>query len=128
MNNLRDTGRELRKHLGAGDPFMTGGHQILVMRKHNRKTPEWTKHDIKVQEVLRRSFPHLLTNKRQAAQAGRWARVIQLYFRMGYTHGQIAEELETSYSTVLSLIRSIKRVAEGQRADGSGKFKNRFMP
>jgi hypothetical protein len=123
MSNLRDTGRELRRFFGSSDPFMTGGHQILVERKHKKKVPEWAKSDKEVRLIIQRSFPHWGTNTRQAERAGRWVRVIQLYFRMGNTHGQIAEEIGVNYNTVRMLIRAIKLAAKGRRTDGSGKFR-----
>ncbi len=123
MNNLRDTFRELREIVDGGDPFMRSGHQILVERKHKRIVPDWARSDKEIRKLLLRSFPRLHTDKKQAAGAGRWTRVIQLYFRMGKTHGQIAEEMELGYNMVRMIIRATKWAAQGKRTDGSGKFR-----
>jgi DNA-binding NarL/FixJ family response regulator len=122
-NNLRPTQQELTKLIDGKEQFMRSGHQILVERKHKREIPEWAWSDIKIRELLLQSFPKFRTDKRQAARAGRWARVIQLYFRMGKTHGQIAEEMSIDYNTVKMLIRAIKWSAKGKRTDGSGDFR-----
>lgn len=119
MNNGRKAvaGR-LRNKIDGNDPFITGC-QIIAIRRFNRQDPEWTKSDKEVQKVLLLAFPKLASSPKQRTQAGRWMRVIQLYFRKHFTHGEIAEELGMTYPAVISLIRSIKRVAAGQRADGS---------
>ena len=121
MNNSRRavSGR-VRRHFDAGESFMTG-HQILVRRQHDREIPEWAKNDTRIQTILLRSFPKLAEKgSKDAVRAGRWARVIQLYFRLKRTHGQVAEEMGMSYGAVRSLIRGIKRVSEGKRYDGRG--------
>ena len=123
-NNLRTTQQELIRMLDGKEQFMRSGHQILVERKHKRIVPDWAQDDAKVRELLLRSFPKFRTDKRQAARAGRWARVIQLYFRMGKTHGQIADEMSIEYNKVKMLIRAIKWAAQGKRTDGSGQFKS----
>ena len=86
-NKDRDSSHQLRKHLDSDDPFMSAGHQILVERQQERVCPEWAKSDTKIQEILLRSFPKLKqAGSQDEKRAGRWARVIQLYFRMNCTH------------------------------------------
>lgn len=102
---------------------MTTGHQILTTRSHERSTPAWAMDDLKIRAILLKSFPKLKdTTSKDAERAGRWARIIHLYFRMKRTHGQIAEEMSLSYDSVRALVRSIKRAFEGRRCDGSGVF------
>ncbi len=114
------TYQELRGFLDGNDPFMTGGHQIQQIRQGWHSIPDWTQDDQKIQELLLRTFPKLNTDSRQREQAGRWIRVIYLYYRSRLTHGQIAVELGVNLGTILSLIRSITRVSSGRRANGSG--------
>ena len=121
-NNQRPTYWELAGLMDGKEQFMRSGHQILVERKHKKKIPKWAQDDKQVQKIILRSFPKWRTDTRQSQRAGRWARIIQLYFRLGRTHGQIAEEMKISYDSVRSLIRAIKRVAKGKRTDGSGNF------
>ncbi len=112
--------QQLRTILDGDDPFMVGGHQKSSLRKKERIVPEWTKNDKKVREVLLRSFPKLRTDPKQRYQAARWARIIHLYFRMQYTYRQVAAELDMPLKAMESMIRSIKRVAAGRRANGTG--------
>jgi hypothetical protein len=112
--------QQLREILDGDDPFMVGGHQKSHLRTKERKVPEWTKNNKKTQQVLLRSFPKLRTDLKQRLQAARWARIIHLYFRMQYTYRQVAAELEMPPRAVDSMIRSIKRVAAGRRANGTG--------
>jgi hypothetical protein len=120
MNNSpRGIAGRLRRKIDHNDVF-TSGHQIIIVRQSEREDPEWTKSDTSIREILLKSFPKLAHNPKQRARAGRWMRVIQLYYRKHYTEGQIAEDLPLSIVAVRSLIRSIKRVSQGQRANGSG--------
>ena len=120
-NNLRPTQQQLGKIIDGKEQFMRSGHQILVKRRHKKKMPEWVWSDAEIRKMLLRSFPRLRTNKSQSASAGRWVRIIQLYFRMGKTHGQIAEEMELKYKDVNNLIDRIRRVGRGFCANGTGK-------
>lgn len=96
---------------------MTGGHQVVGLRKRRRVVPEWTRNNKAVRGVLLRSFPKLMTDAKQRARAACWARIIHLYFRMQWTYNQVAEELETKPGNVARKIISIKRVAGGFCAD-----------
>jgi hypothetical protein len=117
------TKKQLGKSLGQNEGFMTGGHQIVHARTYKRETPAWTVNGKEVQKVLLRAFPKLATDDRQRESAGRWNMVIHLYFRLGYTRGQIAEELDTTTERIKGVIRSIYRVSDGRRADGKGPLK-----
>lgn len=122
---------ELRGKIDSNDPFMTRGHQILVARTYQKKkTPLWVNNKEETRKILLRSFPNLILDINRRARAARWARLIQLYWVVGYTHGQIVSELNdgkdglepvTLYA-VRSALRSIKRASEGRRANGSGNF------
>lgn len=116
------TFRELRENYFDGsEPFMTGGHQILKIRRGVQKQiPTWANDDKAIKKFLLRSFPKLQTNDRQRRSAARWVRIIHLHFRAGWTRGDIAEELHLSLDSVRSAIRNIKRAASGIRARGTG--------
>lgn len=111
--------RDLKQVLDQSDAFM-GSHRIVRPRTYKRDIPKWTTDNTKVRAVLLNAFPKLATVDNQRDAAARWATVIHLYFRMGYTRGQIAEELCTTTERVKNVIRSIYRVAAGRRANGTG--------
>lgn len=111
----------LKDTLDRADSFM-GGHQIVNARTYKRKIPNWVFNDKKVREIITRGFPSMLTNENQKEGAARWASVIHLYFRMGYTRSQIAEEIGSTSLKIHNVIRSIRRVSNGQRSNGTGKI------
>jgi hypothetical protein len=119
-SGLSETNEELRTKVDGDDPFFEG-HGIVKPRRGNqgnktgvpRTCPEWALDNAKVQEILLRSFPKLMTDEKQRASAGRWARIIQLYFKSQMTHGQIASELGVNLNTILMVVRSIGRAAKG---------------
>jgi hypothetical protein len=130
MNNTRDTSRELRQLLDGDDPFLSGGHQILKIRRPRKKIPAWVNDKKKIRELLIRSFPKMKFDFYQRERAGRWAQIINLYFQEGWSRGQITEELKDrwpliTYDAVESIIRSIRRVSKGRRANGTGWLKKR---
>jgi len=119
-NNDRDTFRELRQKFGSSDPFMAGGHQIIKSRtgrgRKKSEIPLWARNDIALQAILLRSFPNLKTSSKQRARAARWVRVVQLYFRMGWTRGQVAAEMKVKPAIVKVIVERIRRVASGRRS------------
>lgn len=123
-----DSFGELRKHIDSQDPFMTWGHQILKIRRPRKKAPVWAHSQDDIRLFLIRVFPQLETDSKQRERAGIWARVAYLYFNQQWSRGQIAQELNKTYNSINSIIRSIKRAAEGLRADTgkkAGKRKGR---
>ena len=119
-----DTFGELRRVIDGSDPFMTRGHQILKIRRPAKKTPLWAFNHKKIQTILLRSFPKMKTSPTQRARAGRWIRIIHLYFNQNWSRGQISAELRLSYPAVDSIIRAIKRAAAGLRTDTAAPMGN----
>jgi len=112
---------QLRHHIDSNDPFMSRGHQIIKIRRGWRRSkPSWVESNKAIQELVLRSFPKLKTDNKQRAAAARWVRVIQLYFRLGWTAGQIAEELKTTRNVIKCIIKAVRRAILGQRADNTG--------
>jgi hypothetical protein len=120
MNNTQDIFEQLRGKFDGSESFMNHGHQIIKIRRGNRKNPPWVKCDTKIREILLRSFPKMLTNPLQRSRAGTWARVIHLYFRMQMTYSQVAAELNIKPRRAEDLIRSIRRAGAGRKANGKG--------
>lgn len=112
--------QQLRRVLGGNDPFTNHGHQIVVLRKRKRPVPEWVMSNVKIREVLLRAFPKLAINQRQRDRAARWARIIHLYFRLQWTHRQVADEIGQDADSVHNMINGIRRVAKNGRADNKG--------
>jgi hypothetical protein len=123
-SGLSLTNHELRTKIDSEDTFFTG-HRIIKERRGNRPCPDWAVDSNKLRELLLRAFPKLHTNEKQRSSAGRWARVIQLYYRSQMTHGQICAELGLSLPTVASMVRSIDRAAAGKTADKAKGRKGR---
>ena len=72
----------------------------MKTRSHEREAPAWAIDDQKIQAILLRSFPNLKTpESKDAERAGRWMRVIHLYFRMGMTHRPGCRRIGPSVST-----------------------------
>jgi len=112
----------LKTLMDGGEHFM-GGHGIVKARTYKRAVPMWALNDKAIRKMVLRAFPKFITDASQRERAARWASVIHLYFRMGYTRGQIAEEIGSNACKVHGVIRSILRVSKGLRADGSGKLR-----
>ena len=129
MNNLRDTSRELRLSglFSGSDPFMKNGHQIINSNRAyagpRRKKAKWAYDDAAVQKLLLRAFPKLSMDKKHRERAGRWARLIQLYYRSGLSSGAVATEMKISRENVRGLLRSIRRAAAGMPCNGSAKYR-----
>lgn len=103
----------LRRSFDGSEPFMTGGHQIKETAgatqhaRRLRKIPVWALDDTQVQILLLRCFPSLKTVPEQRAKAARWARIIHLYYRMGYTAAKTADELGM---TVKAITRALEHM------------------
>ena len=120
------TNSQLRKILDNDDTFLWSGHQIIKLRRHQHKRPEWSKHEDQIRGLIMRAFPRCNENSeiglRQRERAGRWARVIQLYYVMGYTYSQVAEELEQPLRRIHKVIDHIRMASKGRRANYSGMY------
>lgn len=99
------------KSLFAGDQAFMNGHQVMKVRSRRRKMPEWAFDDQKIKTLLLKVFPKLATDQTQRKRAGRWAQIIQLYFRAAKSRKETAEEIEESISTVKNIINRIVRAA-----------------
>jgi hypothetical protein len=121
----------LSERIDSRDLFMSnhsvrsGGQGAVASAERRTNSPKWARTDGGIRDVIRRAFPHFETNERQRKFAARWARVIYLYFRVGYTYSQIAEEMnihspskKRPYRAVERLIEHIQNVAKGLNENG----------
>jgi hypothetical protein len=105
-----------------GDKISEGrGFQIKTFRAtYTRPVPDWARTKEGIQKILLTAFPRLRVSLSQRQKAGRWAKVINLYFINGWSTEDVAEEMYEKRQTIMMLTRSIVRVSQGLRADGSG--------
>jgi len=113
---------------GQVDATFPQGYQNAKARTHKHRVPLWTSSDKGIQEVLLRAFPELSTNDAQRDAAARWTRVIQLYFRTGYTRKQITEEMDLTASQINNCLCRILRVGKGLRTNGKPRGGKRGRP
>jgi hypothetical protein len=89
--------KKLRKKFDGSDPIFralkTGGDGRAGHNQRVANTPEWLMNDAAVRAVLLRAFPKMGTNPTHRKRAGRWASIIKMYFRLGYTASHVAMEL-----------------------------------
>lgn len=105
--------RQLRHLIDGDESFMSGGHQIIKIRKRVRNIPEWASDNSLTRKLLSEVFPKWRTDSTQHKRAARWARVIYLYHRAGLPDSHVAKEMRMSVETLWSLLRNIKRAANG---------------
>jgi hypothetical protein len=115
---LQEIFSELRQSVDVDDQFMKG-HRVITPKKPAREIPDWARSDEAVRKLLLRSFPKLATSGMQRFRAARWMRVIQLYFRVQNSVGQVAKEMGLKKKTVQNIIQRVYLTSQGLRADGS---------
>jgi hypothetical protein len=120
LTRKKDMAR-LRRKMDGDDGFMQA-HQIKKIRTREREIPAWTLNDAEVQKVLIRAFPLLKTRAASQKAAGRWARIIHLYYRVQMSNSQVAKEMGEGLNRVKMTLKGIRRVARGRRCDNSGPW------
>jgi DNA-directed RNA polymerase specialized sigma24 family protein len=93
-----------------------------------KQRPAWTNDNAEVQKLLLRVFPKLHTDANQERKAARWASVIYLYYFVGHTAADVADQLGIPVQTVLSTLYRIRRAAAGLRTDGKARAAKRGRP
>lgn len=106
----------LRRKFDGSDSFMSG-HQIknsagaTQHARRLRRIPVWALDDRKLREILLRAFPRLSDDPEQRAGASRWARIVNLYFRMGSTTFRVSEELDLTVKAVENILWRMNKTA-----------------
>lgn len=103
---------------GAFDEDIHGGFQIKEIRPKSRGIPEWARTNEGIQKVLLTAFPKLHINPSHRQRAGRWAQVIELFFKRGWSETDVAEALQETVGNIRRLVVSISWVSEGKTVDG----------
>jgi DNA-binding NarL/FixJ family response regulator len=107
--------KQIRKVVDSNEIFAVSHGEEAPRRAHGlRKIPVWTKSDTEIRKILCRVFPKLAHNARQRKSAAHWLRIIYLYFRIGMTRGQVADELHISNSAVRTTLKRIRFASAGK--------------
>jgi DNA-binding CsgD family transcriptional regulator len=113
----------LRRRMDGSDSFMEG-HQITKIRTRARAIPEWALNDEAVKTLLLRVFPKLhVRNSPSARAAGRWLRIIHLYYRAQISNTQISKEMNMTLNAVKMVLKGIRRIERGRKYDNRGPWK-----
>lgn len=110
---------DLKTFREAGVDAFTGGFQVGAARTYKRMPQIWANSDLEIRKVLLTAFPRQATNPKQRERAGRWMRIIYMYYRLGYTSAQVAEELKMSNANVRRMASNINRVRNGMKASNN---------
>jgi hypothetical protein len=124
---------QLRKKFDGADSFVAGGHIVRgggETRHAERlsRTPEWVNDDAQVRSLLLRVFPNLKNNEAQRKSAAKWLSILNLYYRMGKTDNEVAQETGLTEGNVRVIICRINRAAAGKTANGKTKSLKRGRP
>lgn len=107
------------------------GHQVIRPRGvlgRARKVPAWATDDVFIRGMLLGAFPKLAANLPQRRGAGRWMRVIQLYFRSKKTSRETAEEMAEGETVIRRVIERIRLASKGLRDSGKPYGSKRGRP
>lgn len=111
----------LRGKIDGSDQFMDG-HQITKVRKMDRKIPEWALNDKEVRRILLTVFPKMSQDtkigKSQRKRAGKWMRLIHLYYRMRQPKQIVAKEMRIGQVLLTRWIQKMSYVARGLNVNG----------
>lgn len=124
----------LRTKIDSSDQFLEGGFEVKAIRSLEREIPEWALSNKEVQRVLMTAFPKLsLIEKSRKARkrinkAGRWMRIIHLYYRMGLPKQIVAKELKMREGTLDTTLRNINRVERGLTVRGEVRKETPALP
>jgi hypothetical protein len=109
-----DAYAQLRTGIDGSDLFMEA-FQITKVRTIQREIPEWALSNRKVQQILKTAFPRMTYKDKRA---GRWARIIYLYYRMELPRQIVAREIGITEAHLNRTLQAINWVAAGRRSDG----------
>lgn len=111
-------GRDFKKLRSLGFDGDKVSFQIVstsVSKNGDRKVivpPSWAVNTTIIGQLLQKHFPKLHNDNIQRQRAGRWARIICLYFRMGFPDSYIALEIGQPLESIKNMIVRIRYAAE----------------
>lgn len=106
----------LRTIVDSNDAFITGGFEVKKVRSLEREIPEWALNDAEVRKVLLAVFPKISFTppiekkakreyQRRIEKAGRWVRVIHLYYRMELPQQIVMKETGLTWLAMKGILR-----------------------
>lgn len=104
----------LRSHVDGSDNFVRG-HGVIKTAGATRHTermkrvPVWALDDVKIAELIKIRFPKAQIDPEQRRLASRMLRLINLYYRVGSTTPQVAEELKMTDKAVENAIYRLNK-------------------
>jgi hypothetical protein len=97
------------------------GMQILTASEEEIEFPEWAKTDEGIRNIISTAFPKMNSSALQRSRAGRWARVLYLYYKLRWSFSDIAEEMNVETKVVRNILWRSVLVGQGKKANGTGK-------
>lgn len=120
----------MRSSFDGAETILSGGQGVLNQGRRGRKrtgVPDWVEDETRVRAILLKAFPKLVTDAGQRARAGRWARVIDGYYREGAPAQDIADDLGISKQSVELILTRLRFHASGntRRSRPAGRPRGR---
>lgn len=113
---------KLRTQLDGGEHFVEG-HGVIKTAgatrhaERMRRVPVWVLDDSKIEKFVNFIFPN------DAERAELWRNVIYLYWRVGYTRGQVAAAVNSTDEAVAQILKRIKRILQGRQANNRKRIR-----
>jgi hypothetical protein len=98
---------DARRHANGSE---LNAYHAVQTREHQRLIPAWTLNDDQVRGVLHKLFPRHDRDAGERESAGRWLRIIYLYFRGNQWAKTIAEAMGSSVRAVESVVYRARKV------------------
>jgi hypothetical protein len=91
--------------------------------EYSKETPSWVYDDGAINCLLVGKYTKLASQWSALQKAVRWNCVIRLYFRLGWSAGDVAQFINTDTDTVENLVRAIRKAGERLRkVEGKWKY------
>lgn len=120
VSNRKDRTIEILESIVDKDDLFITGSQISKIRTEEKEIPDWALDNKRIREVLLEVFPKLHREPIQRSRAARWAAAIYMFYRMGMTRSQVAEELGITPIASNRLLARISDAFKGLQASGRG--------
>lgn len=104
--------QKLRGEIDGDDPFMDRPSIVSPANKDaSKKIPDWVFSDELTRKVILQAFPKMADNPIQRKKAARWAAIISLYYRNGWSIPYVCDALHIQPNNLRFLLDWIKKSA-----------------